>query len=131
MIRITRNQSNSCIFTLNEKTTLTGATYLLKIFSNQNHDSKVIGLTGDSSSDIIRYNKFNIIEAPLASENLSGGTVYLESGSYDYFAYQATGSSLSLTASTTTIVESGKLVVTGSATTVSTFTDEPTEYTFI
>jgi hypothetical protein len=130
MITINKNSANECVFTLNEKTTLTGATYLLEIFSNQNHSSKVIALTGDSSVDIIRYNRFTITEVYPGSEILSAATVNLEPGTFDYFAYQTTGDTLSLTADTTTIVESGKLVVIGSATTTSTFTNQQTEYTF-
>lgn len=130
MVKLLKNTANDCFFTLNEKTTLSGATYLLAIYSNQKRNTKVLRLSGDSSTDTIRYNKFVITEVPFASENLNAGDVYLEPGGYDYFAYQTTGSTLSITADTTTIVESGKLICVGTGETTSTFVDPKTEWIF-
>lgn len=111
MIRITKNTTNDVVFTLNEKTTLSGAKYLLAVYNNQSFETKVVRLTGDTSNNIIRYNSFPITEA--STDDLDNGQVNLIAGTYDYSAYQTIGSDLSLTAATTTIVERGKLIVTG------------------
>jgi len=129
MIYITKNQANGCVFTLNEKTTISNPNYLLELYSNANHSSKVLALSGDLSSDTTRYNKYSITEVYLSGESLSTAEVNLEPGTYDYFAWQATGTSLSLSAATS-IVESGKLTVLGTGTTSTTYTNPVTEYTF-
>jgi len=127
MIKIIKNQSNNVVLTLNEKTTISDANYLLELFSNQNHDSKVVRLTGDTSANIIRYNEFPVVEN--ASEDLDNGIIELEAGTYDYFVWQSSASTLSLSAATS-IVESGKCVVIGTGTTSTTFTDSNNEFTF-
>lgn len=130
MITINKNEANNCFFTLNEKTTLSPAYYLLELVSKQNNTSKVVRLSGDTSTDTVRYNKFTITEVPSGSEDLDTANVYLESGEYDYFVWQSSATTLTLSAATS-IVESGRFKVNGTGTTESTFTDTDTEYTFI
>ena len=95
MINIQKNQENNSVFTLGERTTLVGALYLLEIFSNQNHDSRVIRLSSDTSTNLFRYNEFKITEVPIGSEDFELAKINLEPGSYDYFAWQTTASTLS------------------------------------
>lgn len=132
MIKIQKNQSNSVPFTLNEKTTLTGSslTYLLELYSNQNNTTKVLRLSGDTSSNPTRWNEYTIIETG-GTESLGSAIVSLEAGTYDYYVWQTTASTLSLSAATS-IVESGKCKVKGTGTTYTTFnnTTNPEGYTF-
>ena len=126
MIKIIQNQSNTTIFTLTEKTSIINANYLLKVFSNQNHDYKIMRLSGDTSANLARYNQFDIVESN--SENLNAGIISLIPGTYDYFVYETSGATLSLTGAT--IVESGKMKVSGTGTTSSTFINNNNEITF-
>lgn len=132
MIKITKNQSNSVPFTLNENTTLSGSslTYLLELYSNDNNKNTVLRLSGDTSSNPNRWNEFTIIETG-TTENLGQAIVSLEAGDYDYFVWQTTASTLSLSAATS-IVESGKCKVIGTGTTYSTYNNTTDEgYTFV
>ena len=127
MIKITKNQTNNVVLTLNEKTTISNANYLLELFSNQNHDSKVVRLSGDTSTNLDRYNQFPIVET--STDDLDNGQISLLEGTYDYFAYETTGSTLSLSGAS--IIESGKLIVISTGSTVTTtFDDNNDEYTF-
>ena len=126
MINLIKNQSNTAIFTLQEKTTIVDALYYIEVYSNQNHDSKVMTLSGDSSANIARYNQFDIIEND--TEDLTGGTISLIAGTYDYFVWQSASAPFDKLKSS--IVESGKMNVTGTGTTSTTFTDNNNEITF-
>lgn len=127
MIKILKNQTNNIVFTLDEKTTISNVNYLLELFSNQNHDSKVVRLTGETSANIKRYNQFPITES--TTDNLNIGQINLNAGTYDYYVWQTSATTLALS-SATSIIESGKCVVIGSATTEVTFTNNNNEYTF-
>jgi len=122
MIYISATTVTSVPFTLFEKTTLQGAEYFLQLFSNQNHDNTYLWLTGDTTTNNARYNYFPIDLTPY---NLIGGT-------YDYFVYQTTGSTLSTSGLTINdVVESGLCTVLVPPTTGTTFNNPKNEYTFI
>lgn len=119
MIYLSANTLTLVPFTLFEKTTLSGATYILDLFSNQNHDHNYFWLTGDTTNNNARYNYF-----PL---NLNLGQ-----GTYDYFVWQTTGNTLSTSALTINdVVESGLCTVLGpDLSTGTTYNGTKNEYTF-
>ncbi len=124
--RVLKNQSNTLILTLTEKITLTDPNFLIEIFSKQNHDSTIARLSGDSTTNITRFNDFTLTESP--TEDLETGVVNLIPGEYNYFIWQTSASTLFLSAATS-IVESGPLVVVGTGQTTSTFSTTPDEFT--
>lgn len=118
MITIPNYTTSLTPFTLTEETTfpLSATTYILKLYSNQLHGETLLFLTGDTSPNIDRYNYYPINLTPY---NLIEGT-------YDYFVYQNTGSTLSLSALTTNdIVETGLATIIGSGTTSGTTYNAP------
>lgn len=122
MIKIYKNLTTDIPFTLFEKTTFSGASYICELYSNQNHDITSFWLTGDTTSNNARYNYFPIDETPL---NLIPGT-------YDYMVWQTTGNTLSTSALTINdVVESGLCKVIGSGTTQTTYVSDKQEYTFL
>lgn len=126
MIRITKGATNSCVFTLNEKITLSSPNLFIQIHSNQDNDDKLMWLNDDLSANTIRYNLYVIEET--SSEDLNDQKISLEPTSYDYFVWQTDSATLSTTYATS-IVESGKLIVTGTGSTNYTYSDKQ-EYTF-
>lgn len=122
MVTIYNYQNSDLIFTLNENTTILNANYILNLFSNQNHDNNLFWLTGDTSPNINRWNEY---------QWTSGTTNSLIAGTYDYFVYQTSGSTLSLSGMTTEdIVESGLATVIGTNPTQTTYNNPVQEYTF-
>lgn len=129
MITLNINSENYATVTLLEKATLSDPNWLLAITSNQNHTTKVIRLSGDTSLNTARYNRFPITVTGSTDENLDEGIVYLEAGTYDYIAYETSASTLAISAATSA-VESGKLVVNGTGTTTTTYSEQNDDYTF-
>jgi hypothetical protein len=122
MVTIYNYQNSDLIFTLNENTTIPNANYILNLFSNQNHDNNLFWLTGDTSPNINRWNEYQWTSA------ISNGLI---AGTYDYFVYQTSGSTLSLSGMTTEdIVESGLATVIGTNPTQTTYNNPVQEYTF-
>lgn len=125
MITITNFSSTLVPFTLNEKTTypLSANTYILEIESKQLNNETLLFLTGDTSTNISRYNYFPIDLTPYS----------LPEGQYNYKVYQNTGNTLSISGLTTDdVVETGLATITGSGSTptpVFTLTGQ-TEYVF-
>jgi len=121
MIYISATTVTNVPFTLFEKTTLVNASYIMQLFSNQNHDNTYFWLTGDTTTNNARYNYFPVDLSPY---NLIGGT-------YDYFVWQTTGGTLSTSGLTVNdVVESGLCTVLVTGNTVTTFSDPKQEYTF-
>ena len=125
MIRIKNYQSDFVVLTLKETTTLTGSpiNYVLKLHSNLVHDDNYFILTGDTSTNTNRYNKFPINLTPLSARTEN----------FDYFVYQILGTSYQVSGLTdTNIVESGLCELISTATT-QTYTypvNTQTEYFF-
>jgi hypothetical protein len=112
MINLQKNSSNTIVLTLTEKCTLTNPYFLFQ-FTSADYNNEIVFVADDTSLYQSRYNKFEIIESPF--ENLTGGTVSLRSGSYDYTIYEQTEPyNLNLDFSgITTAVETGKVLVEG------------------
>lgn len=113
MIYLEKEKVNTVILTLTESSTLSNPNYLF-VFDNEfNVNSNPIYFTtSDTSISTNRYNAFNIIESSTGST--SGGTsvaLNLVAGQYSYKVYESTGSTLSVSATTGSIVESGRMIV--------------------
>jgi hypothetical protein len=126
MINIIKGSINVCVFTLNEKTTFTDAKYLLELYSNDDRGTKVLKLGTELSSDIIRFNQFNIEESD--TEDLINAVISLNVGTYDYKVYETESDLITLVDAN--VVETGKLVVTGEETESTTYDNNTNEYTF-
>jgi hypothetical protein len=122
MITISGNQITDVAFTLYEKTTIPNCNYIMNLFSNQNHDNNLVWLSGDTTNNNMRYNYFPV---DITNLNLIGGT-------YDYFVYQTTGNTLTISGLTINdVVESGLCeVITPNISTGTTYNNPKTEYTF-
>jgi hypothetical protein len=109
MVYIYKNTTNRCVFTLNEKTTYQNADYFISLYSKQNNDNELLWLksSADTSNNTSRYNEWLIDETTITDvDNLE---INLQVGQYDYTVYQTTGSTLSLSAVTTSdVVETGR-----------------------
>lgn len=125
MIRLKNYQADFVVLTLKETTTLTGSpiNYVLKLHSNLLHDDSYFNLTGDTSPNVDRYNKF-----PINLTSLSARTE-----NFDYFVYQYSGASYQVSGLTSNnIVESGlcELIFTGGTPSYTYPINTQTEYFF-
>lgn len=113
MIYIEKNNINRVVLTLTETSTLSNPNYLF-VFDNEfnNPSNPIYFTTPDLSTYPNRYNLFNIDEN--ISGSTSGGTAVslnLVPGQYKYDVYESTASTLSISATTGTIIETGRMVV--------------------
>lgn len=130
MLKIQKNTINNLTVTVSERTTLDPAYYLLGLFSKDNHDTKIIRLTGDTSTNPNRYNVFQLKEVPAVDEDLEIGWVNLQPGfSYDYTIYQ-TSSTSGTSINGAGPIERGLLKVNGTGSTSATFTETNNIVTF-
>jgi hypothetical protein len=100
MIRIPNYQTSLTPFTLFENTTfpLSATTYILELDGKQLNDQTLLFLTGETSSNINRWNWFPIDLTPYN----------LIQGQYSYKVWQTTGNTLTTTGLTTNdVVETG------------------------
>lgn len=118
MIYLEKEELNSVVFTLNEKTTLTNANYFLSLYSEGNNTDTILRLSGDTSNNKNRYNQFSL-DISLEEE--------LGVGEYDYRVYETTGTTYTEGLS---IVESGKVKIEGVEETSTTYNNNNNEYTF-
>jgi hypothetical protein len=89
MLKITKNQANNLIVTLREKTTINPVYYLLALRSKDDLTTKVVRLTGNTSLNTERYDRFVLTEVPFAQEDLENAKINLQAGfQYDYTFYQ-------------------------------------------
>ena len=106
MLKVTRGQSNSVVFTLTEKTTLSSP-YFLVVFNNLATNELVYAICPDTSTQTTRYNLLTIIESN-TSIPLSG-QVKLVEGTYQYKVYEQSSSSNLNPSLSTSLVETGLL----------------------
>lgn len=129
MIKINKHSVTDVPFTLFEKQTIPLSSmtqYIIEFYSKKDHTSTLISLplSSDTTTNNARYNYF-----PINITSYTGTT--MSEGQYDYFVYQTTGSTLSISGLTTSdVLESGLCVVYGSGTTENIFLDANNEYTF-
>ena len=114
MILINRNSANYVRLTLTEKCTLTYPYYLFVFTSDITGSSKTF-TSLDNSSYPYRYNEFVITET--SSEDLSIGRVELKpTGFWSYKVYEMSDSTNLLVSNTTSMIESGRVLVIGNVT---------------
>jgi len=113
MLKIIRLQSNSVPVTLTEKTTLASPYYLV-VFNNLATNELVYAICPDTSTQTTRYNLLTIIESN-TSIPLSGQVKLIE-GTYQYKIYEQTSSSNLDPSLSTSLVETGLLKSTTTAT---------------
>jgi hypothetical protein len=98
--------------------------YYLELYSNIDRNSKAVYLGSNLSTNVERYDEFQITEG---TEDLDNGVIELDSGTYDYRAWECTAQDFDTKVS---IVESGKCIVPGEEPTTSTFTESRNVFTF-
>jgi hypothetical protein len=121
---------NNLYVTVTEKTTLDPAYYLLALRSKDDMSTTVVRLTGNTSPNTERYDKFALLETTLANQDLENARINLMAGAtYDYTFYQTsslTGTSIQGAG----IVERGLLKVSDPTSTSSTITSSRQIITF-
>jgi hypothetical protein len=124
MITIKNYQTTSVPFTLTEKTTihLSAVTYVLELTNKQSNVETYLLLSGDTSTNIDRYNYFPI---DITTQDLNAGT-------FNYKVYQTTGNTIIVSALTSNdVVESGLSTIIGSGSTQTpVYTGTSTEFIF-
>lgn len=116
MIYLNNNQSNSVALSLSNNVTITGSSvYFLFEFKNGQTGANTYFTAADKSTNVLRYNLFDITLTGSSYTNLTAGTIHLTTnGWYDYNVYQMTGqTNLSLSGVTGGAIERGKVLVSG------------------
>ena len=115
VIYIAKNSLNNVVLTLSESSTLTNPFYLFEFINEwqvEENPTSIFFTTPDISDYTERYNLFQITESITGST--TGGTnvaLSLTNGQYKYNVYEASASTLSISATTGVIIESGRQVV--------------------
>jgi hypothetical protein len=121
MITINKNTSNLVVLTLTEKSQLTEPTYNLFVFTNQSTNVTKIFTASDMSIYKDRYNAFTIVESA-STENLLIGEIYMtgDTSQWAYEVYESqypySAGTLAISATTGTILESGRVLLNGQET---------------
>jgi len=113
MIKLIKNQTNRVIFTASENVTLSAPVYFLfELISDDTKESKIF--TGsDTSTNVCRFNEF-LVEVTTGVEDLLNGVINLDlNGYYAYNIHQMSDPTNLDIASTSGIVETGKLYLEG------------------
>jgi len=113
MIKLIKNQTNRVIVTASENATLSAPVYFLfELISDDTKFAKVF-TANDISNNICRYNEF-LVEVTDGAEDLLNGVINLNiNGYYKYNVYQMLDATNLDIASTSGIVETGKLYLKG------------------
>lgn len=86
MITINKGQANEVVLTLNEKLTITNASFVF-VFTNDITGASVTFTATDTSTSIERYNQFTITENVV--QDFYNGTISLDNqGSWTYKVYE-------------------------------------------
>ena len=113
MIKLIKNQTNRVVVTASENVTLSAPVYFLfELISDDTKFAKVF-TANDISNNICRYNEF-LVEVTDGAEDLLNGVINLNiNGYYKYNVYQMSDATNLDIASTSGIVETGKLYLKG------------------
>lgn len=113
MIYIEKNKANKIVLTLSESSSLINPNYLFEFINEFNDNPVTIYYSAtDDSLAKNRYNLFDLVEN--VSGSTTGGTnvaLSLMAGQYKYNVYESSASTLSVSATTGTIIETGRMVV--------------------
>jgi hypothetical protein len=110
MIVLNKNQLNTVILRLTGISSLPDPNYLFE-FKNDINSSITYFTAPDLSTFGCAYNRFEITEAPVAIP--LSGTANLLSGMYTYNIYESSATTLSVSATTGQVIETGKAVING------------------
>lgn len=114
MLFLKRDTANTVVLTLTENISITSVTpsYLFQ-FINDDTNAEKLFTVSDSSTNICRYNQF-VITVTGGTEDLTGGTIDITTNGYwKYNIYeQVSPTNIDLTG-TTSIVETGKMLLSG------------------
>jgi len=113
MIVINKNSVNDVVLTLTENSTIPYPYYLFQ-FKNEMNENEVLFNATDLSNFNCRYNRFNITETGTTSQDITNGIINLfAQGQWTYSIYESSASTLSISATTGTVLETGIVVVIG------------------
>lgn len=101
---ITRGQSNTVIFTLTERATLSAPYFLVRAKSRRTNEIKKFILDTNTGATE-RYDRFTITES--TTEDLTNSTVTLTAGDWWYTIYEQSSATNLNTDLTTTLLEEG------------------------
>lgn len=116
MILLKRDTTNTVVLTLLEKATITATTpsYLFEFINDDTKISKIF-TANDISTNTSRYNEFNITVSG-GTENLTGGTINITTNGYwKYKIYEQVSPTNLDISGTTSIVETGKMYLSGTS----------------
>lgn len=118
MIVINKNSVNDIVLTLTENSTIPAPYYLFQ-FTNELNTNEVLFNATDLSNFNCRFNRFNIIETGTTYQDVTNGIINLfAQGQWKYSIYEASASTLSISATTGVVLETGIVVVIGNDTDV-------------
>lgn len=110
MIYIEKGQTNNVVLTLTEATTIAGAVYLFKfVWEMDLSVDPVYAILTDTSTYTQRYNLFSLEEGVDATFKI---------GQYTYEVYESANGSSPVNETGLDLVESGRMVVNGTASTI-------------
>ncbi len=115
MIYIAKNTVNNVALTLSESSSVSVPVYLFEFINDwqlEEDPTSIFFTTTDISNFTERYNLFEITESSTGST--TGGTnisLSLVNGQYSYNVYESSASTLSISATTGVVIESGRMVV--------------------
>jgi len=113
MITINKGQANEVVLTLNEKLTISNASFVF-VFTNDITGASVTFTADDTSTAIERYNQFTITES--SSQDVYNGTITLvNQGNWTYKVYETPTASPIDLSDLGAELESGKVNVIGTA----------------
>lgn len=117
MMYLQKNTVNNFTFTATELITLTATNvyYLFRLVSCDNPQNEILFTGVDISTNIVRYNQFNIIETGSTYVDHLNSTINLTTpGYYEYFCYQMLDpTNLFLSGTTGGPLEYGKTYLSG------------------
>ena len=132
---LNQNTSNTVRLTLSESITLTASPiyFLFKLINQSTNVEKIFTAT-DTSTNIARYNQFNIILTGSSFENLTGGTInLLPDSEHKYEVYEMLSpTNLFISGTSRTIIEKGIFKVSGITTNniVTSYSGQNTTYNY-
>ena len=113
MLYLNKNSETTYITELTSVSTLLSPNYLFELVSDININDITYFNVEDLSTFKCRYNRFDIIETGSTYENLTASTVNLRTGGYQLNVYEASTPTLEISATTGTIIYTGKAYVNG------------------
>jgi hypothetical protein len=113
MLYIEKNTENTYITELTSVSSLSTPNYLFELVSDITSSDVTYFNVTDLSTFKCRYNRFDIIESGSTFSNLTASTVNLRTGGYRLNVYEAPTPTLEVSATTGTIIYTGKALVSG------------------